>query len=160
MALSPKRRAFIDEYLKCWNASEAARRAGYSERTAGAIGHENLKIPEIAAEIERRIAERAMSADEVLQRLAEQARSDASDFLTIDENIVMLDLAKMKAAGKTHLIKKFSSTKNGTVVELYDAQAALVHIGRHHKLFVDRKEIDIKDMRGLSDEELDALIGD
>jgi phage terminase small subunit len=143
--VTPKQRAFVDEYLQCWNASEAARRAGYSERTAGIIGHENLKKPKIAAEIQQRIEERAMAADEVLQRLADQARGDAADFLDIDENVAIIDIGKMAAAGKTHLIKKYRVSKDGISVELYDAQAALVHIGRHHGLFVDRKEITGKD---------------
>jgi phage terminase small subunit len=153
---STKEQIWLSEYLTCFNATEAARRAGY--KWPDKQGQE--KKAKFAAEISERLAERAMSADEVLQRLADQARGDASDYLTIDHNIVMLDLEKMKADGKTHLIKRYSDTKNGTVIELYDAQAALVHIGRHHGLFVDRKEIDIKDLRGLSDEELDALIGD
>jgi hypothetical protein len=31
-------------------------------------------------------------------------------------------------------------TENGWSFEMYDAQAALVHIGKHHGLFVDRQE--------------------
>ena len=53
------------------NASEAARRAGYSEHTAGQIAHENMKKPEIAREVELlrlRYAERVeVSADWVMQ---------------------------------------------------------------------------------------------
>lgn len=45
--LTPRQRLFVDEYVLCNNASEAARRAGYSERTAGAIATENLQKPAI-----------------------------------------------------------------------------------------------------------------
>jgi phage terminase small subunit len=38
---------FIEEYLKCLNGTEAARRAGYSPRTAHQIAYENLRKPEI-----------------------------------------------------------------------------------------------------------------
>ena len=53
MALTPKQRRFVDEYLVDLNATQAARRAGYSERTAAAIGAENLRKPQIAAAIEQ-----------------------------------------------------------------------------------------------------------
>lgn len=46
-----KQRRFIEEYLVDLNASQAAIRAGYSADTAGAIGHELLKKPEIQAEV-------------------------------------------------------------------------------------------------------------
>jgi phage terminase small subunit len=78
MALSKKRKAFINEYLKCWNASEAARKAGYSVRSAGSIGHEILQIPEVQQEISRRIEEMTMSADEVLIGLGGIARNATS----------------------------------------------------------------------------------
>ena len=77
MGLTNKRRVFIEEYLKCWNASEAARHADYAH--PGSQGHSLLKILEIQEEIERRIEEKAMGADEVLTRLAEQARSDIAN---------------------------------------------------------------------------------
>jgi phage terminase small subunit len=43
--LTEKQRLFCEYYIENWNASDAARRAGYSENTAGAIGGENLKKP-------------------------------------------------------------------------------------------------------------------
>jgi phage terminase small subunit len=153
VALSAKQRAFIDEYLQCWNASEAARRAGYSEKTAGSIGSENLKKPEISAEIDRRVAERAMTANEVLLRLAEHARADFKDFISVATNGDMA-LDMVKAEGKTHLIKKVTQrrtirTTNDSQIdetvlslELHDAQAALVQIGRHHKLFTDKVDVE------------------
>jgi phage terminase small subunit len=54
MALTAKQQRFVDEYLIDLNATQAAIRAGYSESTARAIGHENLTKPDIAAEIEKR----------------------------------------------------------------------------------------------------------
>ncbi len=47
MPLTPKQAAFVAEYVKDSNATQAAIRAGYSEKTAGAIGFENLQKPEI-----------------------------------------------------------------------------------------------------------------
>lgn len=54
--LTPKQERFVAEYLIDLNATQAAIRAGYSAKTAAAIGHENLTKPEIAAEVEKRQA--------------------------------------------------------------------------------------------------------
>lgn len=50
--LTGKQKKFCEEYIWDFNASRAAREAGYSEDTAGSIGHENLRKPEIIAFIE------------------------------------------------------------------------------------------------------------
>lgn len=52
--MTPKEQKFCDEYLIDLNATQAAIRAGYSDHTAGQIGHENLKKPEISSYIEER----------------------------------------------------------------------------------------------------------
>jgi phage terminase small subunit len=49
--LTAKQRRFCEEYVLDWNATQAAIRAGYSEKTAYSIGHENLSKPEIQAYI-------------------------------------------------------------------------------------------------------------
>ena len=144
--MTPKQRAFVFEYIKDFNATQAAIRAGYSKKTARFIGCENLTKPNISAEIDKEFEKRAMSANEVLSRMGDIARGNADDYLTIDEyGYAGLDLHKMKRAGKLHLIKKYNVTKNGTVIELYDAQAALVQMGKQHGLFPNRQEITGKD---------------
>ena len=95
----------------------------------------------ISEEIQRRIDERAMSANEVLDRLAEQARAAYSAYLTADG----VDLQRMIADGNAHLVKGIKETQYGRVIEFHDAQSALVHIGKHHKLFTDRVEQDVTD---------------
>ena len=48
MSLTAKQARFVEEYLIDLNATQAAIRAGYSEKTAAAVGHENLRKPKIA----------------------------------------------------------------------------------------------------------------
>jgi hypothetical protein len=55
--LTPKQQRFVQEYLIDLNATQAAIRSGYSQKTAHAIGEENLRKPYIKAEIERIQAE-------------------------------------------------------------------------------------------------------
>lgn len=150
MAISDKQQVFIEEYLTCWNATQAAIKAGYSERSARQIGSRLLTDDDIAEAIKTRMAEKAMSADEVLLRLADHARSSMDDFVDINGNI---NLTVARGRGKLHLLKSFSQTDKGQRIELHDAQAALVHIGRHHGLFTDSLNINFNPA-DLTDEQL------
>lgn len=106
LPLTKQQQVFVDEYLKCFNASEAARQAGYKSRS-DVIGSQLLGIPSVKALIDARIAASHMSADEALQLLAEMARgerptkkviSDTEDSETFD-TIAALDKV-LRAHGK------------------------------------------------------------
>ena len=56
--MTNKQALFVEEYLTSLNATQAAIASGYSERTAGAIGAENLRKPEIKQAIESAMNER------------------------------------------------------------------------------------------------------
>jgi len=140
LGLRKKQQAFIEHYLQTWNASEAARRAGYSEKTAGSMGSENLKKPKIKEAIEERLEELKLASDEVLIRLGEHARSSLAPFVTINQaGLPVFDFSSEEAQASLHWIKKLNLDKDGNLqsIELYDAQSALVHLGRHHALFTD-----------------------
>lgn len=185
MALSTKQRAFVEHYLTCWNATQAATRAGYSHKTARSIGSENLTKPDIQAAIQARLAELQMSADEVLTRLTEHARSSMADFLEIstlgrspvqtppldddeqsefDEanevihSAVSINVLQAAKRGKLHLIKRLKQGKYGIEIELYDAQAALTLLGKAQGLFKDDDSI-LKyiDLTKLNDDQLTRL---
>ncbi|OJF92075.1 terminase [Rhizobium sp. 58] len=81
--LTPKQRLFVAEYLKDLNATQAAIRAGYSEKTAYAQGARLLTNAEIAAAIDHAKIERSektkIDANWVLDRLALEAEADIAD---------------------------------------------------------------------------------
>ena len=64
--LTTKQKLFVEAYLANPNATEAAIKAGYSKKTAGSVGAENLKKPEIAEAIKSRVSEAIITADEIL----------------------------------------------------------------------------------------------
>jgi len=78
--LTDKQSFFCKEYIKDFNATRAAKASGYSEKTAGRIGGENLQKLEIQKEIKRlmskRIERTEISADRVVQELAKIGFSD------------------------------------------------------------------------------------
>lgn len=80
---TPKQKAFADEYLKCGNQTEAAKRAGYSEKTARQAGAENMKKPVVLEYIQKRQKqiEDARIADitEVMQYLTSVMRGEIKD---------------------------------------------------------------------------------
>ena len=71
--MTEKQKLFILEYQKDGNATQAAIRAGYSNKTAYSIGQKLLKKVEIQKALEADITARAervkMSADDVIQDL-------------------------------------------------------------------------------------------
>lgn len=71
--MSPKQQRFVAEYLADPNATQAAIRAGYSERTARQIGQENLSKPDIRAAIEAGQAKLAQKLEISAERVVEEA---------------------------------------------------------------------------------------
>ena len=91
MALTPKQKRFVDEYLIDLNATQAAIRAGYSKKTASVVGCENLTKPNIAKAIEESQSQRSkrtkVDADYVLKRLVEIDQMDVADIINADGSI-------------------------------------------------------------------------
>ena len=67
--LTEKQERFCLEYVVDFNASDAARRAGYSEKTAGAIGWENLKKPEITQRVQELTQDDATATELTRERV-------------------------------------------------------------------------------------------
>lgn len=169
MALNDRQKLFVLAYVETLNATEAAKQAGYSDKTARSIGSENLTKPDIRAEIDRHFEARSMGKGEVLARLTDIARGDMGDFISVegdeDAALVYTNLGKAKAIGRLRLIRKIKITERDlgesgrevkTEIELYDAQAALNTLGRKHGVFDSKREDDDSD----EPEEDEAEIGD
>lgn len=137
--MTRKQRKWLAEYLKCWNATEAARRAGY--KWPNKQGPANLKT--LAAEVQAALDKAAMSADEALTRLAERARFDVGPYLkAAEEGGWRLDLEQLIADGHGRHIKSVKPTAHGDVVEFYDGQECLVLMAKHHGLLSDKVDLD------------------
>ena len=86
MSLTPKQERFVAEYLIDLNATQAAIRAGYSEKTAQMIGSENLAKPMVAAAVAAAVAKRSerteITQDYVLALIVDTAErcKMASDY--------------------------------------------------------------------------------
>ena len=120
MPLTEKQLAFCEFYIECGNATEAAKKAGYSKKTAYSVGSENLKKPEISAYIENRLAEqrakRIASADEVMEFFSAVMRGEVKDAFDLDPA-----LDTRIAAGK-EIMKRYNvaADRNRTSEEKLD----------------------------------------
>ena len=80
-----KQRRFIEEYLIDPNATKAAIKAGYSEKTAQQMGSENLSKPVIAEALAIAQKERAdrvrVTADSLLAHCSDMLDADIGDIL-------------------------------------------------------------------------------
>lgn len=87
--LTEKQKRFIDYYIETANATESAKRAGYSEKTAKNIGAENLTKLNffIQKRLQEKEANRIASQDEVLQYLTKVMRGEEKDQFGLDASL-------------------------------------------------------------------------
>lgn len=89
--LKEKQKRFIEEYLQSGNATESAKKAGYSPKTAYAIGVENLKKPLIQAEINARLkeleSERVATTQEIQEYLTAVMRGELDEEVVVNVGI-------------------------------------------------------------------------
>ena len=170
--LTPKQQKFVEEYLCDLNATQAALRAGYSVKTAMAIGAENLKKPQIhaavQAEMDKRSARTEVTADSVLKEICKIAFSDIRN--VFDENGRLLPVHMMSPDVSASISSIKISTKSipGSdpvdvehIAELkfWDKNSSLEKLGKHLKLFNDvgSRENPLTVNTELTDEQLTAI---
>jgi phage terminase small subunit len=145
--MTPKRQRFVDEYLIDLNATQAAIRAGYSAKTAGSIGEEILKIPEVAYAIAARQAKVAekleITQERIAAELAKIGFADVRQLFDDEGNLKKLSELDDKAAACISSI----DLSDGDIakVRLWDKRAALVDLGKHLGMFKERVSVENPD---------------
>lgn len=110
--LTEKQTKFVDYYIETGgNATEAARKAGYSQKTAEAIGLENLGKPRIKSAIDARLAElknqRTADATEVLEYLTSVMRGQQ-----MDETVVVEGTGDGRSSARKMQVRVASRDRN------------------------------------------------
>lgn len=133
LKLTLKQKRFADEYIISGNATQSAIKAGYSEKTAGVIGDENLKKPYISEYIKNRLEKlnrkKTMDLQEAIERTSSIARGEVQKGYSKSIN---------KLTGEVEKERVFYYTP--TVEE---QQRSLDHIMRCNGAFVDKLKADI-----------------
>lgn len=142
--MTKKQKRFVEEYLIDLNATQAAIRAGYSPDTAGSIGAENLKKPEIKSRIDKAMAERSkrtgINQDRVLQELARIGFARITDAIDPDTAKIRQDASDDDLACIQSIKIKPNEFGTEREVKMYDKRAALVDLGKHLGLFSSEKD--------------------
>lgn len=171
VGLSDKQRRFVEEYLVDLNATQAAIRAGYSEKTAGKIGSENLQKLDIQNAITEaqnaRSRRTQITQDRVLQEFAKIGFSDIRSLFTEGGNLRSLgDLDADAAAALSSVEVVTKNLGDGEVeyvhkIKMWDKVGSLTQMGRHLGMFVDKTEVHtVKKIEEMTDEELKSLLGE
>lgn len=126
--MTPKQQLFCDEYLIDLNATQAAIRAGYSEKTARQTGVENLTKPVIRAYLDERIGSKTTrliaSQDDVLRLLTGIIAGE-------EEGTALVGIGQ--GAQSVRQVPPTNAEK---------IRAAEI-LGKYYKLFTDRQEIQL-----------------
>jgi len=126
--LTPRQKLFCDEYIISLNATQAAIKAGYSEKTARSQGQRQLTKADIKAYIDERLKEKESeliaSQDEILQYLTAVMRKECvSSVLARNE------------LGAEEVIEKLPDEKEAT--------KAAELLGKRYGLFTEKIESNV-----------------
>jgi phage terminase small subunit len=138
--LTDKQERFIEEYLKDFNATQAAIRAGYSEANADKIGSELLGKTRVKEALEKKRAKITKKA----------------------ETSVEWVLEKLKTVAERCLQEEAVNDKDGNFTGVFKFEAAGVNralelIGKYHGMFRDKIEHTGKDGEAIK-HEVDAKV--
>ena len=131
--IKPKQAAFCREYVKDFNATQAAIRAGYSTKTARSIGAENLTKPDIQKEItnltERLLeSELSMIRAQVIVRLKEIAFNDNERDEKINKDGNLIAVSRRDRIKCLELLGKYAGLFKDDHIEMQ--QQIILHIDK------------------------------
>lgn len=153
-ALTDRQRVFCEEYLVDLNGTEAAKRAGYSAKTARVMAQQNLEHPAVIEHLAVMMKERSertqVTADRVITEVARLGFSDLRKLFDDHGGLLPVtqwpdDMAAAVASVEVdELFEGFGENRVQVgytkKVKLWDKPRALELLGKHLKLWVERVE--------------------
>lgn len=131
MKLTLKQQRFCDFYITLGNATQAAIKAGYSKKTAKAIGAENLAKPYLRAYI-----------DEILEAQANERQADAAEVLEYLTAVMRGEHTEQTLIG----LGEGAQGKTSIEVGAKDRLKAAELLGKRHALFTDKLDLNTGDI--------------
>jgi phage terminase small subunit len=144
--LPVKQQLFINEYLVCLCAKEAAIAAGYSEKSANETGKRLLRHAPVARVISRELTARTgIGRPFVVDALARLARASIDDVMSWGPKGVKIKDSKDLTPEQKEAIAKVTVSANGEVrVEMYDRIAALRELGKALGLYNESSQTNVQ----------------
>ena len=141
--LTLKQKRFADEYIISGNATDAAKKAGYSKKTAFTIATENLKKPYIKQYIDQRIKElddkKIAKQEEVLQYLTSVLRGESESAIVVVEGCG-------DGYSEARTVKKTPDEK--------ERLKAAELLGKRYRIFSEKSEVEEEQL-----DKLDKILG-
>ena len=146
--LTAKQQRFCDEYLIDLNATQAAIRAGYSEKTARQIGTENLSKPSIREYIDKRMEEKevALIADqnEVMKYLTAVMRREKTEHIVVTLSREQTQyVPDANGTMRKQTVKEEIPEIVEIPAQLRDANKAAELLGRAYGIYTDKVEAEV-----------------
>jgi len=148
--LNDRQKQFCLEYLVDLNATQAAIRSGYSTKTAGSVGSENLTKPEIVKEIKKQIDKTQdrtkVKIDRIVKELEKIVFFDIKSIVK-DYNecgVTFHTIDNIDGATIAHISEKHN-TKDGIIyidMKPHDKLKAIELLGKHYKMYTDMTGLD------------------
>lgn len=127
-SLTLKQQRFADEYIRLGEVTKAAINAGYSTKSAYAVGSENLKKPSIKAYIDKRLEELKKESiaeqDEILQYLTSVMRGEMKEQILVGQGMGYQEIDSMDVGAK-------------------DRIKAAELLGKRYRMWTDKHEVEI-----------------
>lgn len=154
LKLTAKQAAFVKEYLVDLNQTQAAIRAGFSERTARTKASQLMDLPHVKAAIEAEMGKREerteVTQDRVLQELARIGFSDIRKIFNENGNlkhpgewddetaafVSSVEVVVRKVPGEEDEVEHIHKVK------LWDKNSALEKIARHLGMLNDKMKVE------------------
>ena len=141
MALTPKQKRFVAEYLVDLNATQAAIRAGYSKKNADKIGSELLGKTRVFEAIQKEMQDREqrtqITQDMVVRELAKVAFANGTVYARVagwGSRVELTDTDQLTGDQRA-AISCIKEGKYGIEVGTYDKIRALELLGKHLGVF-------------------------
>lgn len=150
MALNERQKRFCNEYVIDLNATQAAIRAGYSEKTARSIGQRQLTkvdIQQFISEIQKKLQQKTgITQERVLQEFARIAFANAATLYDEDGNLIeihKLNPDQSAIIAGVDVMNEWSKDKKDKKViagqtkriKLWNKNAALDSLAKHLGMF-------------------------
>ena len=144
--LSTKQKLFVEAYLQTLNATEAARRAGYSDANASSL--RILHNPLVWSEVEARMAERRAHNPHLEQRILEElcriAFADPRELMRWGPDGVELRPSEVLSPEAAAQVSEVAEGRGGVIrLKKHDKLKALELLGRHLGMFADRLHAEV-----------------
>lgn len=155
-ALTDKQKLFCIYYPKCFNATKAAIKAGYSKNRASEIGYQLLQKTTVKAEIQRlkqnKLNRAMISPDDIFQRYLDIAFANMTDYVSFgqrsykvkdEEKTVTCNYIDLHDSNNIDgsLITEIKEGKAGISIKLHDSMKALDWLTNHMNIATDEQKL-------------------